>query len=341
MNERIRPILAVVVPCYNEEAVLPEAIRRLKKELDDLINANRIAEESYLLFVDDGSGDSTWPIIETYHSQDRAVRGMKLARNVGHQYALLAGLMKARETADCTISIDADLQDDVSVFGQFIERYRNGCDIVYGVRAARETDTWFKRSSALAFYRLLQCLGTPLIHNHADYRLLSAKALTHLACYRETNLFLRGLIPLLGLRTSTVTYDRQTRYAGVSKYPLRKMLSFAWNGITSFSVAPIRLVLYTGIVLFFTAFIASLYTLVANLNGTTVPGWTSIMLSVWLIGAVQLISLGVVGEYVGKVYKETKRRPPFFIEEMADSPEFRLRHTPENAEERWAADVLH
>lgn len=338
------PKLAVVVPCYNEEAVLPETIRRLKRELDGLIARGRILSGSFMLFVDDGSTDSTWPIIETYHSRDCSVQGVKLARNVGHQHALLAGLMAASEKADCVISIDADLQDDVAAFGDFIDQYRSGCDIVYGVRAARTEDTWFKRNTALAFYNLMRRMGTPVIPNHADYRLLSARALEQLARYSESNLFLRGIIPQLGLRTSIVTYDRLARYAGQSKYPLRKMLSFAWNGITSLSVTPIRLVLFTGLILFITSLLAGMYALYSNWNGTTVPGWTSMMLTAWFIGGVQLISLGVVGEYVGKVYIETKRRPPYFIEEKATesiADPVRPPMAKVRAEEGYTADAVH
>ncbi len=344
MNRRARPLLAVVVPCYNEEDVLPETIRRIRQQLDRLIDRGGIAPESYMLFVDDGSKDNTWPIIAAYHERDASVRGLKLACNVGHQHALLSGLLHAKEDADCAISIDADLQDDVEAFGEFVEAYREGNDIVYGVRAARREDTWFKRESALFFYRLMRTMGTPVIPNHADYRLMSAKALAQLACYRESNLFLRGLIPQLGLRSSIVTYDRRARFAGESKYPLRKMISFAWNGITSLSVAPIRLVMGAGFAVFAFALAAGAYALYAYGRGATVPGWTSMMLTAWLLGGVQLISLGIVGEYVGKVYKETKRRPPYFIEESAATPaEDRLRQRPTAAahpEERAAAEAL-
>jgi glycosyltransferase involved in cell wall biosynthesis len=311
---RMRPVLAVVVPCYNEEEVLPETIRRLQSEMRRLKDGKSISDESFLLLVDDGSRDSTWFIIESYHACDGAVRGLKLARNAGHQYALLAGLLAVKSSADCIISIDADLQDDITAFAQFVDHYRNGCEIVYGVRTAREEDTWFKRATALSYYRWMQRIGTPLVYNHADYRLLSARAVEQLACFKESNLFLRGLIPQLGLQSAVVTYERKARFAGESKYPLRKMISFAWNGVTSLSVAPIRLVLYAGFFMFLISLLAGIYALYSNWRGTTVPGWTSMMLAVWLLGGVQLISLGVVGEYVGKVYKETKRRPPFFIE---------------------------
>ncbi|HZG56770.1 glycosyltransferase family 2 protein [Paenibacillus sp.] len=350
---KTQPTLAVVVPCFNEEAVLPETIRRIRAQLDRLIERQAISPDSFMLFVDDGSSDSTWPIIVAYGERDAAVRGVKLARNAGHQHALLAGLLHAKEAADCVISIDADLQDDVEAFEAFIERYKEGCEIVYGVRAARAEDTWFKRETANAFYALMKRMGTPVIPNHADYRLMSARAIGQLACYGESNLFLRGLIPQLGLRSSTVAYDRRSRFAGESKYPLRKMISFAWNGITSLSVAPIRLVLGTGLALFAASVAAGGYALYAHGRGAAVPGWTSMMLTAWLLGGIQLICLGVVGEYVGKVYKETKRRPRYFIEAtaMGDSePRSRPKPSAPGAEalaaqdaliERQAADLLH
>ena len=345
MDRRACPVLAVVVPCYNEEEVLPETIRRIRRQLDRLIERGSVAPESYMLLVDDGSKDNTWPIIAAYHERDASVRGLKLACNVGHQHALLSGLLHAKDASDCAISIDADLQDDVEAFGAFVEAYRQGSDIVYGVRAARKEDTWFKRESAMFFYRLMRRMGTPVIPNHADYRLMSAKALGQLACYRESNLFLRGLIPQLGLRSSIVTYDRHARFAGESKYPLRKMISFAWNGITSLSVAPIRLVMGAGFAVFAVALLAGAYALYAYGRGATVPGWTSMMLTAWLLGGVQLISLGIVGEYVGKVYKETKRRPPYFIEATASSSPAEERPRPRPApaahpEERASAEAL-
>ncbi|WP_309118792.1 glycosyltransferase family 2 protein [Paenibacillus sp.] len=345
MNRKMRPVLAVVVPCYNEEAVLPETIRRIRQQLDRLSGQGSIAPDSYMLFVDDGSADSTWPIIAAYHERDAAVRGLKLACNVGHQHALLSGLMHAKDDADCVISIDADLQDDVEAFGDFVEAYRQGSDIVYGVRAARKEDTPFKRWTAVLFYRLMRRMGTPVIHNHADYRLMSAKALEQLACYRESNLFLRGLIPQLGLPSSVVTYDRHARFAGESKYPLRKMISFAWNGITSLSVAPIRLVMAAGLTVFAAGMLAGAYALYSHGRGAAVPGWTSMMLTAWLLGGIQLISLGIVGEYVGKVYKETKRRPPYFIEATAGASRGELHRQRAgapavHAEERASAEAL-
>ena len=345
MDPRTCPVLAVVVPCYNEEDVLPETIRRIRQQLDRLIERGSIAPESYMLFVDDGSADSTWPIIAAYHERDASVQGLKLACNVGHQHALLSGLMYAKDGADCVISIDADLQDDVEAFGDFVEAYRQGSDIVYGVRAARKEDTWFKKGTAILFYKLMRRMGTPVIHNHADYRLMSARALGQLACYRESNLFLRGLIPQLGLRSSIVTYDRRARFAGESKYPLRKMISFAWNGITSLSVAPIRLVMSAGLTMFAAGVLAGGYALYAHGRGAAVPGWTSMMLSAWLLGGIQLISLGIVGEYIGKIYKETKRRPPYFIEATTAGGADELRAPSlglaARAEERASAEALH
>jgi len=342
VSDRACPVLAVVVPCYNEEDVLPETIRRIRQQLDRLIQAGKIDENSFMLLVDDGSGDNTWPIIAAYHERDAGVRGIKLTRNVGHQHALLSGLMYARQAADCAISIDADLQDDVEAFGEFIDRFQEGCDIVYGVRADRKEDTWFKKGTALAFYKIMRKMGTPVVYNHADYRLMSARALEQLACYRESNLFLRGLIPQLGLRSSIVYYHRHARFAGESKYPLRKMLSFAWNGITSLSVAPIRLVLTLGLALFGFSIAASAYALASHGRGAAVPGWTSIMLTCSLLGGIQLISLGVVGEYVGKVYKETKRRPPYFIETTADelAPRAAVRPYSVLDDERRSAELL-
>lgn len=319
MNARNRPILAIVVPCYNEEAVLPETIRRLREQLVYLIDRGRIAPSSFMVLVDDGSTDSTWPIIAMYHERDAAVRGLKLACNAGHQNALLSGLLRAKDTADCAITIDADLQDDVEAIEEFVERYREGCEIVYGVRAARREDTWFKRETAGMFYRLMRRMGTPVVENHADYRLMSARAIGQLAQYGEANLFLRGLIPQLGLRSSIVYYERRARFAGESKYPLRKMISFAWNGMTSFSVAPIRLVLGAGLSLFAASLLAAAYALYAHIRGAAVPGWTSMMLTAWFLGGVQLICLGVVGEYIGKIYKETKRRPRYFVEETLET----------------------
>ncbi|WP_274365383.1 glycosyltransferase family 2 protein [Paenibacillus thermotolerans] len=312
-RERV-PALAIVVPCYNEEAVLPETIRRLMRKLDEMTAAGLIGQGSFMLFVDDGSQDSTWPIIEQYRMSDMRIWGLKLSRNAGHQNALLAGLNAAMEAADCVISIDADLQDDIDVMNELVLRYLEGNDIVYGVRSERESDSWFKRTTAVSFYRLMERLGVCIVFNHADYRLMSRRALQELARFREVNLFLRGLVPLLGFRSAQVTYRRNERLAGESKYPLRKMLSFAWNGVTSFSVVPIRAVTLAGFALFMVSLAAALYSLVSKWSGNAVSGWTSLMMSLWFIGGIQLICLGLVGEYIGKIYKEVKGRPLYIVE---------------------------
>ncbi|WP_233532003.1 glycosyltransferase family 2 protein [Paenibacillus alkalitolerans] len=312
----IPPVLAVVVPCYNEEDALPESIRQLIRKLDEMSGDGLISSHSFLLFVDDGSQDSTWPIIEQYRAMDGRICGMKLARNAGHQNALLAGLTSAAEWADCVISIDADLQDDIELMSEMVRRFLEGNDIVYGVRSEREKDSWFKRTTAVTFYRLMARFGVRIVFNHADYRLMSRRALLQLAEFREVNLFLRGLVPLLGFRSAQVVYKRKERQAGQSKYPFRKMLSFAWNGITSFSVIPIRLVTLAGCTLFVISVAAGIYALYAKWTGRAVTGWTSLMVSLWFIGGVQLICLGLVGEYIGKIYKEVKHRPLYIVEQV-------------------------
>jgi polyisoprenyl-phosphate glycosyltransferase len=310
------PVLAVVVPCYNEEDMLPETIMECCRKLDEMQADDIISGESFLLFVDDGSQDNTWSIIEDYSMSDPRVCGLKLARNAGHQHALLAGLATAMELSDCVISIDADLQDDIEAMSEFVLRFLEGNDIVYGVRSQREKDSWFKRVTAVTFYRLMERLGVRIVFNHADYRLMSKRTLRHLMQFHEVNLFLRGLVPLLGFRSAQVTYRRKERRAGESKYPLRKMISFAWNGITSFSVAPIRLVTLAGFLLFSISIAAGLYALGAKWSGHAVAGWTSIMISLWFIGALQLICMGLVGEYIGKIYKEVKHRPLYIVEKL-------------------------
>ena len=310
------PTVYLVVPCYNEEAVLPETRRRLTAKLTALMETGRADPRSRILFVDDGSRDNTWPLIETYHREDPLVSGLKLAHNRGHQNALLAGLMTAREKADCVISLDADLQDDVEAIDAFLEKYAAGCEVVYGVRSRRDADTFFKRTSAQGFYRFMKLLGVDIVYNHADYRLMSRRAVEGLAQFTEVNLFLRGIVPQIGYKWTTVTYERAERFAGESKYPLKKMIAFAADGITSFSVKPIRLVFSTGGVVFIISLIMLIYALVAKLAGHTSVGWTSLMGSIWLIGGIQLLGLGVVGEYIGKIYNETKRRPRFIIESV-------------------------
>lgn len=308
------PILTIVVPCYNEEEVLNETTKRLTEILNELIIENLISPLSRILYVDDGSKDRTWEIINNYNNATHLVKGLKLARNAGHQNALLAGLHTAARYSDCVISIDADLQDDVSIIKQFVLKYYEGYEVVYGVRNKRSTDTFFKRNTALLFYKLMKKMGVNIVNNHADYRLLGSRALQHLIQFRETNIFLRGIVPLLGFKSTCVYYDRKERYAGESKYPLKKMLLFALEGITSFSITPIRMVTFLGAMLFLLSMVTAIYALFAKIYGQTVPGWTSIILSIWFIGGIQLIALGLVGEYIGKIYLEVKDRPRYIVE---------------------------
>lgn len=310
------PILTIVVPCYNEEEVLPETIHRLGDVLQELIYDNLIAEDSTILFVDDGSRDQTWHLIEQFYHSHPFVTGLKLSRNSGHQNALLSGLMQAKDYSDCVISIDADLQDDVDAIREFIIKYREGYDIVYGIRQDRTADTWFKRASAQGFYKLMTRLGVQIHYNHADYRLMSKRTLDHLERFPEVNLFLRGIVPLIGFPSTEVYYNRHERFAGESKYPLKKMISFALNGITSFSIKPIRFVTVLGFVLFAVSLIALIYALFSKFMGQTVSGWTSLIFSVWFIGGIQLLAIGLIGEYIGKIYREVKHRPLYIIEEF-------------------------
>ena len=305
--------LMVVIPCYNEEEVLPETARRLTEKMASLTQRGMISEDSRVLLVDDGSKDRTWELIQGLHEQNPLFEGVKLSRNRGHQNALLAGLMTARDRCDICISMDADLQDDMDAMDRFIEEYQKGCEVVYGVRNKRDTDTAFKRQTALMFYRLMKGLGVDITYNHADYRLMSNRALNALGQFGEVNLFLRGLAPLVGFQSGVVTYDRSERFAGESKYPLKKMLSFAVDGITSFSVKPLRLITTVGVVIFVMSLLMLLYTLISWIAGHTVIGWTSTLASIWMIGGIQLLSLGVIGEYIGKIYMETKARPRFII----------------------------
>ena len=307
-------VLYIVVPCYNEQEVLPTTTPKLIEQLNALVEAQLIDKESRILYVNDGSIDDTWQLIEQYTQQHPQVCGVKLAGNVGHQNALLAGLEAASERADITISIDADLQDDVAVMTEMVQKYQQGCDIVYGVRRERKTDTWFKRNSALAFYKLMRRLGVKSVYNHADYRLMSRRAVKQLLNYRERNLFLRGIVPLVGYKTDSVFYDRGERLAGESKYPLSKMLNFAVNGITSFSIKPVRMVLTLGIIFTLIALGILIYVLIAYFSGRTVSGWASLILSLWFIGGCVLIGLGIVGEYIGKIYIEVKDRPRYNVE---------------------------
>lgn len=309
-------ILSIVVPCYNEEEVLSETSSRLTTVLRDMIEAGKIAAESFILFVNDGSSDKTWQLITELYQQNELVCGLNLAGNVGHQNALMAGLMTAKELSDVVVSIDADLQDDVDVIEQMVDKYKEGFDIVYGVRSSRETDTLFKRGTALAFYQLMKKLGVNSVYNHADYRLMSRRAVDQLACFKERNLFLRGIVPLIGYNTTSVYYKRTDRFAGESKYPIWKMVNFAIDGITSFSIKPVRMIAAIGFFLFLLSILASVYVLYAIINHNAVAGWASIMLSVWFLGSIILISIGVVGEYIGKIYIEVKERPRYNIETL-------------------------
>nr|WP_295973032.1 glycosyltransferase [uncultured Bacillus sp.] len=308
------PVLTIVVPCYNEEEVLPETIGQLAHYVRELKAEGLVSEKSRLLFVDDGSQDRTWQIIYKNSLVDEMVRGLKLSRNVGHQNALLAGLFTAKKASDCVISLDADLQDDISVIKEFIQKYLHGYEIVYGVRRRRDSDSFFKKHTAQGFYLLMRKMGVNLIYNHADFRLMSKRALEALECFEEVNLFLRGIVPLIGFKSTSVFYDRKERPAGETKYPLKKMLAFSFEGITSFSVTPIRLVLLLGFMFFFVSLLFGSYFLCLKLLGETEIGWTSLIISIWLIGGLQLIAIGLVGEYVGKIYKESKRRPKFIVD---------------------------
>ena len=309
--------LYIVVPCYKEQEVLPETSRRLREKLKALQAQGKISDRSRVMFVNDGSSDDTWPIISRLHEEDPDVfSGVNLSRNRGHQNALLAGLLTAVNYADMIISMDADLQDDVNAVDEMVDRYHEGYEVVYGVRSKRDTDTFFKRFTAEGFYKVMKALGVDIVFNHADYRLMSKRAVEGLAQFSEVNLFLRGIVPQIGYKWTTVTYERAERFAGESKYPLKKMLAFAADGITSFSVKPIRLVFTTGVIVFVVSLFMLLYALISKLMGHTSAGWTSLKGSIWLIGGIQLLGLGVVGEYIGKIYNETKRRPRFIIESV-------------------------
>jgi glycosyltransferase involved in cell wall biosynthesis len=309
------PILGIIVPSYNEEAVLKETADRLVTILDDLIYSKKINEKSFILFVDDGSIDDTWKIIKNLAMCNPYVRGLKLSRNYGHQNALLAGLLSVKDKIDFTISIDADLQQDENAIYKFIDRYYEGYDIVYGIRKDRRNDGAFKKLTALLFYKLMNFMGVKIIQNHADYRLVSKKVLNALADFGEVNLFLRGLLPSLGFRTTVVMHDVRERLAGKSKYSLKVMLSLALNGITSFSIMPVRMISFMGFIMFLISILMSIYVVYAYLSGRAIAGWPSTVIPIYFIGGVQLLCLGLLGEYIGKIYMETKRRPRFIIEE--------------------------
>lgn len=307
--------LYLVIPCYNEEEVLPETSKQLRAKMETLMAAGKISKESRIVFVNDGSKDRTWEIIESLHKENPLFQGIKLSRNKGHQNALLAGLMTVKEHCDMAISMDADLQDDIDAIDGMLEKYAEGCDIVYGVRNARDTDTAFKRKTAEGYYKVMGLLGADIVYNHADYRLMSKRALDGLEQFKEVNLFLRGVVPMIGYKSDKVYYARKERFAGESKYPLKKMLAFAWEGLTSLSVKPIRMIMTLGSVIFLVSIAMLIYSLVRHAMGATLVGWTSTVVSIWAIGGLQLLAIGIIGEYIGKVYLETKQRPKFIVEE--------------------------
>lgn len=314
----MKEILYIVVPCYNEEEVLPETSKRLKEKVTGLIQAGKVSEHSRILFVNDGSRDRTWELISALHRDDPIFSGVDLTRNRGHQNALLAGLMTAKDKCDMAISMDADLQDDVDAVDRMVEEYYAGCDIVYGVRSSRKKDTFFKRFTAEGFYRMMDLMGAETVFNHADYRLMSRRALEGLSQFKEVNLFLRGMVPMVGYRAGTVEYERGERFAGESKYPLKKMLAFAMEGITSLSTKPPKMITALGFLIFAVSIVMLITFIVKWAMGLTVAGWASVICSVWAIGGLILLSLGVIGEYIGKIYLETKGRPRFLIREVLD-----------------------
>ena len=313
-----KPILWIVIPCYNEEQVLPITAPMFLEKIHSLTAQGLVSDKSRVLFVNDGSRDKTWELIQGFAAQDEHYIGISQSRNRGHQNALLAGLMTAKDRCDAAISMDADLQDDIDALDQFVTKFREGCDVVYGVRNKRDTDTWFKRTTAEGFYKVMHLLGVDVVFNHADYRLMSQRALEALSEYREENLFLRGIVPLIGYRSDTVYYDRHERFAGESKYPLKKMISFALDGITSFSVKPLKLISNLGILISVLSIFGLLYALISYFAGVAVSGWTAIVCSIWLLGGLQMLCLGVVGGYIGKIYSEVKARPRYRVEEYLE-----------------------
>jgi len=312
LHKRAVPVLSIVVPCYNEQEIFNHSLNVLHTLLESLIKRNLIADKSFLLFVDDGSRDSTWALIDDASKKLERVKAIKLSRNKGHQVALLAGL--AESNSDVTISIDADLQDDTSVIEEMVKHYLDGSDVVYGVRNDRKSDSFFKRKTAGAFYRIMKWMGVEQIPHHADFRLLSKRAKDALLSYKEQSLYLRGLVPLVGFESSQVEYSRSARTAGESKYPLSKMLSLAISGVTSLTVTPLRIIAALGFIISGISVMAALYALYEKMCGNTVEGWTSVMIAIIFLGGVQMLSLGVIGEYVGKIYLETKNRPKYFVE---------------------------
>lgn len=309
-------IVSIVVPCYNEQEVIDETANQLTTILNELIEENLVSSDSFVMFVNDGSKDKTWEKISLLHGGNPMICGINLAHNVGHQNALMAGLFTSKSLCNAVITIDADLQDDVSAIKKMITTYHNGCDIVYGVRSDRKKDTKFKKYSALLFYRLMSFLGAQTVYNHADYRLMSKRAVEQLLLYREKNLFLRGIVPLIGFKSEKVFYERKERFAGETKYPFSKMLNFAIDGVTSFSVKPLRIIFVVGFAFLFLTILMGIYILYQYFHHNVVSGWSSLILSLWLIGSIVIISLGIIGEYIGKIYTEVKDRPRFNIEEV-------------------------
>ena len=308
--------LYLAVPCYNEEEVLPDSAEKLYKKYQQLMDDGLITSDSRICFIDDGSKDKTWSIIKELCEKDDVFSGIKLSRNRGHQNALLCGLMTLKDYADAVVSIDADLQDDINAIDKMVIEYQKGADVVYGVRSKRTTDTFFKRFTAEGYYKILEKMGAKIIFNHADFRLMSKRALEAFAEFKEVNVFLRGIVPMVGFKSEIVTYERSERLAGESKYPLKKMLALAWEGITSLSIEPIRMILGLGFISVFISFAILIYALVSLICGAAVPGWTSLMVSIWALGGFQLLAMGVLGEYIGKIYLESKRRPRYIVEKF-------------------------
>lgn len=308
--------LYLAVPCYNEEEILEDTTNKLICKMQSLIDSGKISHDSRIMYIDDGSKDNTWKIIESLHNEHELVIGLKMSRNRGHQNTLYGGLMVAKKYADAVISIDADLQDDINAFDEMLEKYENGCDIVYGVRSKRKTDTFFKRFTAEGFYKILRFLGAEVVFNHADYRLMSKRALDEFENFGEVNLFLRGMVPMIGFKTDTVEYERLERLAGESKYPLKKMLALAWQGVTSLSIKPIRFITVLGALVFIVSILMLIYSLISHFTGQTTLGWTSLIVSIWALGGLQLLAIGIIGEYIGKIYLETKHRPRFIVEKF-------------------------
>lgn len=307
--------LYLVIPCYNEQEVLRETAKQLRDKMNTMTEKKKISPESRIVFVDDGSKDATWQMIVDLHESDPIFQGVKLSRNRGHQNALLAGLMTVKDLCDMTISLDADLQDDIDAIDKMVDKYYAGSDVVYGVRSARDTDTFFKKFTAEGYYKVMKKMGADIVFNHADYRLMSRRALDGLASFKEVNMFLRGVVPMIGYKTDKVYYARKERFAGESKYPLKKMLAFAWEGVTSLSTKPIRMITILGALIFLVSIVMLVYSVIRYFMGATTIGWTSTIVSIWAIGGLQLLAIGIIGEYIGKVYLESKERPKFIVEE--------------------------